>query len=123
MNKSTYSEFDSAQLALFTGTDRYYRLSRLCVITDSVKYMADTAGAYWLVDAAASYLLELGTDDWFVLVRLVACDGAAVLTLEDGNGGVRAQQMIPYTDFPIAQQLIYAVWDGTNWVLMLPSEY
>lgn len=123
MNKPIHSVFDSAQLTLFTGTDHYYRLSRLCVITDGVKYMADVAGAYWLVDAAASYLLELGTADWFVLVRLVACDGAAVLTLEDGNGGVRAQQMIPYTDFPIAQQLIYAVWDGANWVLMLPSEY
>lgn len=123
MNKPIHSVFDSAQLTLFTGTDHYYRLSRLCVITDGVKYMADVAGAHWLVDAAASYLLELGTADWFVLVRLVACDGAAVLTLEDGNGGVRAQQMIPYTDFPIAQQLIYAVWDGANWVLMLPSEY
>ena len=123
MNKPIHSVFDSAQLTLFTGTDRYYRLSRLCVITDGVKHMADVAGAYWLVDAAASYLLELGTADWFVLVRLVACDGAAVLTLEDGNGGVRAQQMIPHTDFPIAQQLIYAVWDGANWVLMLPSEY
>jgi len=123
MNKPTYSEFDSAQLTLFTGTDRYYRLSRLCVITDGVKYMADTAGAYWLVDAAASYLLELGTDDWFVLVRLVVNDGLAVLTLEDGNGGVRAQQMIPYTDFPMSEFTLNACWDGEHWVLMLPSEY
>jgi hypothetical protein len=123
MNKPSHSPFDSAQLTLFTGTDRYYRLNRLCVITDGVKYMADVAGAYWLVDAAASYLLELGTADWFVLVRLVVSDGAAVLTLEDGNGGVRAQQMIPYTDFSAAQQLIYACWDGEHWVLMLPSEY
>lgn len=123
MNKSTYSEFDSAQLALFTGTDRYYILSRLCVITDGVKYMADTAEAYWLVDAAASYLLELGSADWFVLVRLAASNGAAVLTLEDGNGGVRVQQMIPYTDFSMSEFTLYACWDGEHWVLMLPSEY
>ena len=123
MNKPIHSVFDSAQLTLFTGTDRYYRLSRLCVITDGVKYMADVAGAYWLVDAAASYLLELGSADWFVLVRLVACDGAAVLTLEDGNGDVRVQQMIPYTDFSMSEFTLYACWDGEHWVLMLPSEY
>lgn len=93
------------------------------MITDGVKYLADTAGAYWLLDAAASYLVELGTEDWFVLVRLVTTDGSAVLTLEDGNGGIRAQQQIPFTDFPIQQQLIYAVWDSQQWVMMLPSEY
>jgi len=110
-------------LAQFTGTERYYRLNRKCVITDGAKYLAETAGAYWLMDAAASYLMELGTDDWFVLVRLVVNDSKAVLTLEDGNGGIRAKQEIPYTDFPLSEQLIYANWDGEHWVLMLPSEY
>lgn len=114
--------FDPQTLSQFTGTGCYYRLSRLCVITDGVKYLADTAGAYWLLDVAASYLLELGTEDWFVLVRLCVQDGSAVLTLEDGNGQLRAQQQIPCTDFPIQQQLIYAAWDSEQWVLMLPSE-
>ena len=112
-----------ANLVHFTGTERYYRINRKCVITDGAKYLADTAGAYWLLDAAASYLLELGTDDWFVLVRLVVNDSKAVLTLEDGNGGIRAQQEIPYTDFPAAEQVVYSSWDGEHWVLMLPSEY
>ena len=110
-------------LAQFTGTERYYRINRKCVLTDGAKYLAETAGAYWLMDAAASYLLELGTDDWFVLVRLVVNGSKAVLTLEDGNGGVRAQQDIGYTDFPLAEQIIYACWDSVYWVLMLPSEY
>ena len=110
-------------LAQFTGTERYYRINRKCVITDGAKYLADTAGAYWLMDAAAIYLMELGTDDWFVLVRLVVNDSRAVLTLEDGNGAIRAQQEIPYTDFPLAEQTIYACWDSVHWVLMLPSEY
>lgn len=115
--------FDHKILSQFTGTGCYYRLSRLCVITDGVKYLADTAGAYWLLDAAASYLLELGAEDWFVLVRLCVKDGSAVLTLEDGNGGIRAQQQIPYTDFPANEQCLYACWDSQQWVLMLPSEY
>jgi hypothetical protein len=115
--------FDPQTLSQFTGTGCYYRLSRLCVITDGVKYLADAAGAYWLLDAAASYLVELGTEDWFVLVRLVTTDGSAVLTLEDGNGGIRAHQSIPYTDFPASEQCLYACWDSQHWVLMLPSEY
>ncbi len=116
-------QFDPVVLAQFTGTEHYYRLNRKCVITDGVKYLAETAGAYWLLDAAVSYLLELDTVDWFVLLRLVVHEGTALLTLEDGNGGELARQQIPYTDFPELEQVLYACWDGTHWVLMLPGEY
>jgi len=93
------------------------------VITEEAKYLADTAGAYWLLDVAASYLVELGTADWFVLVKLRVKDGPAMQTLEDGNGSIRAQQTIPDTDFPVSVQCLYACWDSRQWVLMLPSEY
>lgn len=115
--------FDLSTLTQFTGTERYYRLNRKCLLTDGTKYLADAAGAYWLMDAAASYLLEIGTADWFVLVRLAVKGHAAVLTLEDGNGRIRARQEIPLTDFPEPDQVLYASWDGQHWVLMLPSEY
>ena len=115
--------FDPLILSQFTGAEHYFRISRKCVITDGTKYLADEAGAYWVLDAAASYLLELGGADWFVLVRLVTDKHQAVLTLEDGNGSVRPSQQIPYTDFPLSEQVLYAVWDGNHWVLMLPSEY
>jgi hypothetical protein len=116
-------KFNLANLAQFTGTEHYYRLNRKCLITDGAKFLADTAEAYWLLDVAASYLIELGTADWFVLVRLNVKDCCAELTVEDGNGTVRARQQIPYTDFPADEQLLYACWDGENWVIMLPSEY
>lgn len=117
------NNFDPTTLAQFAGTECYYPLNRLCLLTDGTKYLAEAAGAFWLMDAAASYLIELGTADWFVLVRLVVHDGAAVLTLEDGNGAVRARQAIPDTDFPLAQQVLYACWDGEHWVLMLTREF
>lgn len=117
------SKFDPAELALFTGTARYYRINRKCLLTDGTKYLAEEAGAFWLMDAAACYLIELGTDDWFVQIVLDVIGSKAVLTLEDGNGHVRARQEIPYTDFPMPQQTLYACWDGEHWVLMLPSEY
>ena len=116
-------KFDPADLAMFTGTKQYYRLNRLCLLTDGTKYLAEAAGAFWLMDAAASYLIELGATDWFVQIVLVVTESKALLTLEDGNGHVRARQEIPYTDFPMPQQTLYACWDGQHWVLMLPSEY
>ena len=119
MNK----KFDPSQLAMFTGTERYHRINRKCLLTDGTKYLAEEAGAFWLMDAAACYLIELGTADWFVQIKLTVTGSNAVLTLEDGNGLVRAQQEIPFTDFPISQQTLYACWDGEHWVLMLPSEY
>jgi len=115
--------FDPAMLAQFTGTERYYRINRRCLLTDGTRYLAEEAGAFWLMDAAASYLIELGTDDWFVQIVLIVNGSTALLKLEDGNGHVRAQQEIPHTDFPVPQQTLYACWDGQHWVIMLPSEY
>ena len=117
------SKPDLSALNHFTGTGNYYRLNRKCLITEGAKYLADTAGAYWLLEVAASYLIELGTADWFVLVRLRVQDFTAELTVEDGNGSVRARKHISFTDFPRDEQLLYACWDGENWVIMLPSEY
>ena len=117
------AKFNPADLAQFTGTEHYYRLNRRCLVTDGAKYLAENAGAYWLLDVAASYLIELGTADWFVLVRLRVQDFTAELTVEDGNGSVRARKHISFTDFPRDEQLLYACWDGENWVIMLPSEY
>ena len=79
------NDFDPAALAQFTGTERYYRIAPKFLITDGVKYLAENAGCYWLLDAAVSHLVQLGTADWFVLIRIMVQDGAAVLTLEDGN--------------------------------------
>lgn len=115
--------FDPSTLTHFTGTAKYYRISRRHLLTDGTKYVAETAGAFWMMDAVASHLSELGTDDWFVLVRVTVTNASAVMRYEDGNGNVRAQQAIPYTDFPMPEFMLYACWDGEHWVLMLPSEY
>jgi hypothetical protein len=115
--------FDPSMLLQFTGTERYYRLTRKHLITDGAKYLADHAACYWLMDAAASHLSEIGTADWFVVVRLAVSGCKALMTYEDGNGHEHARQEIPYTDFPIEGITLYACWDGEHWVLMLPSEY
>ena len=105
------------------SVERCHRINRKCLLTDGARYLAEEAGAFWLMDAAASYLIELGTDDWFVHIQLRVTGSTALLMLEDGNGHVRAQQQIPCTDFPMPEQTLFACLDSEHWVIMLPREY
>jgi hypothetical protein len=117
------SKFDAANLALFVGTEHYYRHTRHTVLTDGTKYLAETAGAFWLMDAIASYLPQFTGKQDFIVAKLVRTVNAAQLTLDDGNGRVLDQQHIEYTDFPMTSFQLYACWGGEFWVLMLCSEY
>jgi hypothetical protein len=116
-------EFDHTQLAQFIGTERYWRISPSAVLTDGSKYVADTAGAYWLMDAIASYLPQFTGKEDFIVAKLVRTGSAAQLTLDEGNGRVLDQQHIEYTDFPMSSFQMYACWGGDSWVIMLCSEY
>jgi hypothetical protein len=117
----------AAQLSQFTGTISYYRLTSNIVLTDGTKYLADTAGAYWLMSAIASYLPALTDQEDFVLAKLRVTRSynttSGLLTLDDGNDHILAKQFIEYTDFVLDKIKLYACWTGDFWVIMLPSEY
>jgi len=114
---------DSGTLAQFTGTGGYYRISRRHLLTDGTKHLAEQGACFWMMDAVAGHLSEIGTEDWFVLVRVNVTQGRAVMVYEDGNDRELARQEIPYTDFPLDAITLYACWDTQHWVIMLPSEY
>jgi len=116
-------KLNPAQLSQFTGTEKYYRISRRHLLTDGTKYLAEKAECFWMMDAIASHLGEIGTGDWFVQVRMTVTSNRATMIYEDGNGNEHARQEIPYTDFPMQSISLYACWDGEHWVIMLPSEY
>lgn len=117
------SLFDLSSLTEFTGTSQLYKISDRFVLTDGTKFLADQAHCYWLMDAVASHLLEIGASDWFVVIKTTVANSSAVMVYEDGNGHEHARQTIPYTDLPLAEVNLYACWDGEQWVIMLPSEY
>jgi len=123
MNAKHTEPLDATTLAQFTGTAQYWRVARQFAITDGVKYLAETAACFWLIDAAISHLLEIGTADWFVLVRTEVSGSSAVMIYEDGNGLEHARQEIGHTDLQLPSVDLYAVWDSQRWVIMLPSEY
>ena len=116
-------KFDPNQLNQFTGTAKYYRISRRHLLTEGTKYLAEQAACFWLMDAIASHLTEIGTEEWFVVVKTTVKRASAVMVYEDGNSNELARQEIPYTDLPLNYIPLYACWDGEHWVIMLPSEY
>ena len=116
-------DFDPSQLNYFTGTEKYYRISRRHLLTDGTKYLAEKAECFWMMDAIASHLSEIGTEDWFVQVRMTVNGKRATMIYEDGNGNEHARQEIPFTDFPLSSITLFACWDQENWVIMMPSEY
>ena len=120
MSQKTLTKADLAQ---FIGTEKYYRhgLMRKVLYTDGVQFVAEKAGAYWLIDEIAFAQVEPAVAKQpFQFWKLkVAADRTATLTCADGNDGHILTRMIPFTDFPLDEIAFYFI-DNT---LLLPSEY
>ena len=115
------------ELPNFYGTENYFRLSplfRTFVLTDGAKYLADAAGAWWLMDAIASHLGSY-RDEGFVVAKLqrATATNGWVLRLEDGNDGLLADQLIEFSDFPLDEITLYVIQQDDLRVILLPSEY
>ena len=115
------------ELKNFSGTEHYYRITPDTIITDGAKFVADKAGAYWLMTAIASYLPDFTNKETFIVANLTVTRTAtactALLKLDDGNDNVLAEQFIEYTDFELDELKLYACYNGDVWVIALPREY
>ena len=115
---------DKETLRQFTGTEYWYRhgLVRNVLYTDGAKYVAENAGAYWLLDEIAfSQMVKRVAAEEFQLwkLKINLQDQTAQLVCEDGNGNIVFRKLIPYTDFPLEEISFYFI-DNT---ILLPSEY
>ena len=110
-----------ADLAQFTGTETWFRhgLMPKITYTEGVQYLAEQAGAYWLIDKVATLQLDkkVRTEEFQVWKLKVANDKAS-LVCEDGNDNVVYREKIEFTDFPLDE---ITLWFENN-VIMLPSE-
>lgn len=126
-----------AELQQFTGDSERYRhsLNRRVIFTPGVKYLADEAGAYWLIDAIASWIGShlfnqgLVQDErlqylhfWYLDVELDKHRGVLTARADEGEPAFITQK-IGFTDFPLEQMILYAGFDGTHWTIYLPSEH
>lgn len=117
-------ELSKADLAMFTGTEEWYRhpLVRKILYTEGAKYVADNGGAYWLIDELAfSQSIPAVARERFQVwnLKVNQADNSAVLRCEDGNYNIVFSKMIDYTDFPLDEIRFFL----TDNVILLPSEY
>ena len=86
------------------------------------QYVADTCGAYWLLDEIA-LLHRFGKcvagEKFQVWTLTVHPDHTAALVCEDGNSKKVFSEVIEFTDFPMDSITLWCV-DKT---ILLPSEY
>ena len=109
----------------FYGTEHYYKWSPLFpnfVLTDGAKYIAESCGAYWLMDAIASHRTSYVYES-FLAVTLKKVRSAWVLYITDGNENTLTRQVIEFSDFPLDEIKLFVVKQDDLWVIMLPSEY
>lgn len=112
-----------SDLIQFTGSETWYRhaMVRDVLYTDGVKYVAETASAYWLIDEIAfakRFDKLLAAEEFQCWTLKVNSDHTATLTCEDGDGRAVFTKAIKYTDFPLEEISFYF----TNNVILLPSE-
>lgn len=135
-NNTKQQPLTAADLQQFTGDLQRFRhgLNRRVIYTPGVQYLAEAAGAYWLIDVIASYLTpaliaeEARKDDriaWMQFWKLtVLQDGRAIVEARaDSPCEPFIRQTIAWTDFPMESVDIWAAWDTQHWTLYLPSEH
>lgn len=111
------------ELQHFTGSETFFRhpLFRKFVYTEGVQFLAEKAGAYWLIEYIFSNQMEekikaVDFQAWKIKVKE---DNSATIRLEDGNGNLVKQFKLEFTDFPLKE---FTLWFYNN-TLLLPSEW
>ncbi|MEG4533399.1 DUF6876 family protein [Microcoleus sp. D2_18a_D3] len=125
----------SQNLQQFCGSEQYYKHWLGFCYTDAIKYLAENAQCFWLLDAIGSHqpranrihrltefqlwFLHVGNAHEFIKPR---GDNAAVLTCWEDTPTADTQpaiiQQIPFTDFPLPEIKLYM----QEKMLLLPSE-
>lgn len=118
-------------LAEYSGSEHFYKVSAFApnfIITEGVKFLADEAQCYWLLDVIVSHLpAVIAADEEFAVVLLERDpegSGAVFQITDDVPANVvYARQEIEFTTFPMPSIKLYLQTDTEHWTLMLPGEY
>ena len=126
MPKLTIDELNQT-LTGFTGTVNWFRhWTNLLAYTDGVKTLAEAVGAFWLIDAIASWQFKpkVAQCDFQVWTLKAYNDQTATLQMQEDSGlqPVITQDIV-YTDFPFGAFTLWVEGIGRERVLLLPSEH
>lgn len=140
--KPTAAEVFDAQVDYFTGGGGdMHRHTFGMLYTEGAHFLAESCGAYWLLDVIASYqpspLIQRNSalrDFQLWTVRKLpvgapytsedgdecnAGDSAAIVECWEDTDRLAFYQIIPWTDFPLDAVRLYV----ENGVILLPSEH
>lgn len=111
------------ELRRFTGSEQFYRHFLGLVYTEGVKYLADKAGAHWLLEVICSHqrTVRKRLGDEFQFWRVVvhkdrSAEVVCYSCLEEKKAVLT--QRIEYTDFPLE---VIDIWVN-NRTMYLPTE-
>ena len=106
-------------LEQFWGTENYFTNPLVKYkYTDGVKYFAEHAGAYWLLQEINGLYVKLGCPV-FLNIVVKSNKKKADIIVDDGNDKVLIKKHIGFTDLPEGEWQFFL----TDNVLMVPSEY
>lgn len=107
-----------AGLEQFYGSENFY-INPLVKYkyTDGVKYFAENAGAYWLLQEINGLTVRL--PGYFFNIEVISKDNKADIIIDDGNYNILKKKHIRFTDLPQGKWQFFL----TDNVLMLPNEY
>lgn len=116
----------------FIGTTSYHKLFLGDLLTDGAMHVAETCGAFWLMDEItfairnARNAKKINFSTFVVVTLKKTRTGSATITFSDGND-LSFTKRIEYTDFPYDTCKLYAVLTEVQgrkrYVIMVPSEY
>lgn len=110
-------------LRSFTGTVEYHAHWSGMRYTDGVKFLVETAKAYWLLDLIASWQLEALRDAWLQEFQLwelfVRPNRDATIVCSRDSEDEAFRQEIESTDFPLDYLKLYV----EGGIVLLPSEH
>lgn len=109
-------------------------LNRRVIYTPGVQHVAEAGGAYWLVDAIASWI---GSEEFQAAEQQDGRISEMHFWAFERQGEVAGRltaradspdepfivQEIEFTDFPLPRIDIWAAYDGSFWTLYLPREH
>jgi hypothetical protein len=125
MSKQLSKQEIENSLQNFTGTEQWYKYMLGFILTDGSKFLAESCGAFWLLDIIVScHTIQRVRKERMQVYKLTAKNGKGLVTVEDGNKNELYRQRIPFTDFPLDEITLWCIdnENGTRTIL-LPSEY
>lgn len=110
------------ELAFFRSSEELHKAYPKVMITKGVKFLAERAEAFWLIDLVFSYqtIAKVKKEPFQVYELTVDLNTKrSKMVCTDGNENVLYTQNIEFTTFPFESIKLYYT-DGT---ILLPSEY